>query len=59
MPDTVATVAVALLGLHIVAKFAFFALPSRRRRALLDKHYGATASATDPSGPVLVAALVL
>jgi len=37
MLNTVTTVVVAMLGVHIIAKFAFFALPYRRRRAALDK----------------------
>ena len=65
MLNTVATVVVLVLGLHIIAKFAFFALPYRRRRALLDKQYGDKPSATSTSDWVLmaftvgVAALVL
>ena len=35
MLDTVTTVVVALLGVHIIVKFAFFALPYRKRRAAL------------------------
>jgi hypothetical protein len=49
MLDTVTTVVVALLGVHIVAKFAFFALPYRKRRAALDKSYGDKPSATSTS----------
>jgi hypothetical protein len=52
--NTIATVVVAVLGLHIITKFAFFALPYRRRRALLDKQYGGTASATATSDVVLM-----
>ena len=63
--NTIATVVVVILGLHIITKFAFFALPYRRRRALLDKQYGDKASATTKSDVVLmvftvaVAALLL
>jgi hypothetical protein len=53
--NTIATVVVIVLGLHIVTKFAFFALPYRRRRALLDKQYGDKASATTTSDLVLMA----
>ncbi|MBJ7336594.1 hypothetical protein [Mycolicibacterium sp.] len=49
MLDTVTTIVVALLGVHIVGKFAFFALPYRTRRAALDKSYGAKPSATSIS----------
>jgi hypothetical protein len=52
--NTIATVVVVVLGLHIVIKFAFFALPYRRRRALLDKQYGDKASATAVSDVVLM-----
>lgn len=46
MLNTVTTVVVAVLGVHIIVKFAFFALPYRKRRAALDKSYGAKPSAT-------------
>jgi len=49
MLDTAATVVAAVLGLHVLAKFAFFALPYRRRRALLDRQYGGKASAATTS----------
>jgi len=52
--NTIATVVVVVLGLHIITKFAFFALPYRRRRALLDKQYGDKASATATSDVVLM-----
>ncbi len=55
MLHTVATVVVAVLGLHVITKFAFFALPYRRRRALLDKQYGDKASATTASDLVIMA----
>lgn len=54
MLDTVSTVVVALLGVHIVVKFAFFALPYRTRRAALDRQYGDRPSATDTSDRVLL-----
>jgi hypothetical protein len=49
MRETVATILVALLGVHMIVKFAFFALPYRRRRAALDKSYGDKPSATTRS----------
>jgi hypothetical protein len=49
MLNTITTVVVILLGVHIVVKFAFFALPYRKRRAALDKSYGEKASATSTS----------
>lgn len=58
MLDSVATVIVAVLGVHVIVKFAFFALPYRRRRALLDKQYGDRASATATSDLVLMALTV-
>ena len=65
MLNTVTTVVVALLGVHIIVKFAFFALPYRKRRAALDKSYGAKPSATNTSDvvtlgfTVVLAALLL
>lgn len=58
MLNTVATVVVVVLGLHIIAKFAFFALPYRRRRAMLDKQYGDKPSATSTSDRVLMVCTV-
>ena len=55
MLNTIATVVVVVLGLHIIIKFAFFGLPYRRRRALLDKQYGDKPSATVTSDRVLMA----
>ncbi|HTX97531.1 MAG TPA: hypothetical protein VME67_23485 [Mycobacterium sp.] len=52
--NTIATVVVVVLGLHIITKFGFFALPYRRRRQLLDKQYGGKASATTTSDVVLM-----
>jgi hypothetical protein len=46
MLNTITTVLVGLLGVHALAKFVFFALPYRRRRAALDKSYGDKPSAT-------------
>lgn len=46
------TVLAVLLGLHILIKFAFFALPYPRRRAALDKSYGTNLSATAVSDSV-------
>jgi hypothetical protein len=57
--DNIATVVVVVLGLHIIAKFAFFALPYRRRRALLDKQYGDKAWATNTSDRVTMAFTVV
>ena len=58
MRNTVATVIVVVLGLHILLKFTFFALPYRRRRALLDKQYGDKPSATTTSDRASMAAVV-
>lgn len=55
MLNTVACVVVVALGVHILAKFLFFALPYRRRRVLLDKQYGDKPSATSASDRVLMA----
>lgn len=55
MLDTIATVVVVILGIHIIVKFTFFALPYRRRRAMLDKQYGSKPSATNTSDWVLMA----
>lgn len=54
MVDTVTTVVVALLGVHIIVKFAFFALPYRSRRAALDRSYGAQPSATGTSDVIVL-----
>ena len=58
-PDAAVTVVVVVLGLHIIVKFVFFALPYRRRRAMLDKQYGDKPSATATSDRVLMAFTVL
>jgi hypothetical protein len=55
MRDTLTTVLVVLLGVHILVKFAFFALPYRMRRAALDRQYNARTSATSSSDWVLLA----
>jgi hypothetical protein len=55
MLNTITSIVVAVLGIHIIVKFAFFALPYRRRRALLDKQYGDKPSATTVSDWVLMA----
>jgi hypothetical protein len=52
MLDTIAKVIVVILGVHIIAKFTFFALPYRRRRVALDKQYGDKPSATTTSDRV-------
>src|SRR5258707_15545649 len=54
MLNTVTIVVIALLGVHIIAKFAFFALPYRKRRAALDKSYGDKPSATTTSDVVVL-----
>ena len=54
MLNTVTTVLVALLGVQALLKFAFFALPYRRRRAALDRSYGAEPSATTTSDTVML-----
>ena len=59
MLNTIATVVVVVLGIHIITKFAFFALPYRRRRALLDKQYGDKPSATSTSDQILMVFTVL
>ncbi len=58
MLDTIAAAVVVVLGLHIITKFAFFALPYRRRRALLDKQYGDRPWAGTTSDRVLMAVTV-
>jgi hypothetical protein len=58
--NTITTVLVALLGIHVLVKFAFFALPYRKRREALDKAYGANPSASSTSDrAVLVFAIAL
>ena len=59
MLNTVATVVVVVLGFHVIIKFTFFALPYRRRRALLDRQYGDKPSATSTSDEVLMVFTVL
>jgi len=54
MLNTITTVLVGLLGVHALAKFVFFALPYRRRRAALDKSYGDKPSATTTSDTVML-----
>jgi hypothetical protein len=49
------TVVAVALGLHIIVKFGFFALPYPRRRAMLDKQYGDKPSATSTSDRLLMA----
>jgi hypothetical protein len=52
--NTVTTVVVAVLGVHALLKFVFFALPYRKRRAALDKSYGDKPSATATTDIVLL-----
>ena len=59
MLNTITTVLVVVLGVHILLKFAFFALPYRRRRAELDKQYGEKPSATSTSDRVSMALTVV
>ena len=59
MLNTIATIVTIVLGVHIVVKFAFFALPYRRRRAALDKQYGAKPYATTASDAVLMVVTVV
>ncbi|HME74201.1 MAG TPA: hypothetical protein VKI00_00630 [Mycobacterium sp.] len=54
MLNTIATIVAIVLGVHIVVKFAFFALPYQRRRAALDKQYGVKPYATSGSDVVLM-----
>jgi hypothetical protein len=49
-----ATVLAWAVGAHILVKFAFFAMPYRRRRAALDRAYGNRLSATESSDRVLL-----
>lgn len=59
---TAAQVLGAIVGAHILLKFAFFALPYRRRRADLDRAYGTALSATKRSDialRIIVVALVV
>jgi hypothetical protein len=58
MLDSITTVVIALLGVHIIVKFAFFALPYRTRRAALDKSYRDQASATSTTDWVLLGFVV-
>lgn len=58
MLDTITTVVIALLGVHILIKFAFFALPYRKRREALDRSYGDKPSATSTSDWVALAFVV-
>ena len=41
MLNTITTILVALLGIQALAKFVFVALPYRKRKAALDRSYGA------------------
>jgi hypothetical protein len=52
--NTVTTVLVALLGVHALLKFVFFALTYRKRRSALDKSYGDRPSATTTSDTVVL-----
>ena len=54
MLNTITTVLVGLLGVQALAKFVFFTLPYRRRRAALDKSYGDKPSATITSDTVML-----
>lgn len=51
---TVVTVLAWSVGVHILVKFAFFAMPYRRRRAALDRAYRNRLSATASSDRVLL-----
>lgn len=55
---TVATILAWSLGGHVLVKFAFFAMPYRRRRAALDRAYGNQLSATATSDWVLLVIVV-
>jgi hypothetical protein len=59
MLNTIMTVVVALLGVHIVVKFAFFALPYTKRRAALDRSYGDKPSATSTSDWIVLGFTVI
>jgi hypothetical protein len=54
MLNTITTVLVGLLAVQALAKFVFFTLPYRRRRAALDKSYGDKPSATITSDTVML-----
>ena len=54
MLNTVTTVLVAIFGIYALAKFLFFVLPYRQRRAALDKSYGDKPSATTTSDRALL-----
>ena len=55
MRRPVVDVVIALLGVHVLAKFAFFfVLPYARRRAALDRAYGDRPTATRISDLVLL-----
>lgn len=58
MLDTVTAVIIGLLGLHIIVKFIFFALPYAQRRAALDRSYGAKSTATATSDKVAMAVTI-
>jgi hypothetical protein len=55
---TAATILAWALGAHVLVKFAFFAMPYRRRRAALDRAYGNELSATATSDWVLMLIVV-
>lgn len=55
MIDTIATVVASVLGVHVIVKFAFFAIPYARRRAALDASYGDGRCATTISDRYLLA----
>jgi hypothetical protein len=57
--EHITTVVVALLGVHIVVKFAFFALPYTKRRAALDRSYGDKPSATSTSDWIVLGFTVI
>ncbi|HEX8977843.1 MAG TPA: hypothetical protein VF781_15160 [Solirubrobacteraceae bacterium] len=56
---TLATVLAWSVGVHILIKFAFFAMPYHRRRVALDRAYGNGLSATATSDRVLLLMVVV
>ncbi len=58
MLDKAATIVVLLLGIHILVKFAFFALPYAKRRAALDRSYGDKPTATALADTVSLAIVI-
>ncbi|MBV8957087.1 MAG: hypothetical protein JO153_10950 [Solirubrobacterales bacterium] len=56
---TAATILAWSMGVHVLVKFTFFALPYARRRAALDRAYSNQLSATAASDRVLLLIVVV